>query len=85
MKVDDSKFHILSDAADSSRLVSLLLWLNQRFQYFMAGNDVIWNEETIFWVKSQHIQHEPEWSAELVVFDVWSQQEKAVTFKLVET
>lgn len=80
--VGSTEWQVLSEAADQ-RLVALLLWLGNHMCHYVAGNDVVWNEEAVFYVGSTTIQHEPEWSADLIVFDVWAQQQLAVAFKLV--
>eukprot|EP00438_Fugacium_kawagutii_P026838 Skav204843 [mRNA] locus=C8798836:33:474:- [translate_table: standard] len=77
-----SGVELLSDAADSSRLTSLLQWLSQYVRFGVAGNDVIWNEQLSFLVKSKEISHTPEWSATIRAFDIWEQQDIAVIYKL---
>ena len=81
VKIGDTDFERLSDSDDCERLSSLLQWLSQSICHKVAGSDVNWQEETIFFVLKSDV-NQPPWSAVLTVFDVWRQEQVVVTFKL---
>lgn len=67
---------------DNPLLEALLLWVYHKHCFYVEGDDVAHFEQTVYIVKSQSLQHSPEWMCELQVFNVWDQEVQRVTFKI---
>lgn len=67
---------------ESPRLEALLEWVYQKYYHKIPGQDVVLNEGVCFFVKSDTLVVLPQWTCELVVFDVWDQEVQSITFQL---
>ncbi len=77
-----SGFQKVGDMDSSPRLEALLEWVYQKHYHKTPGQDVVLNEGVCFFVKSDKLVVLPQWTCELVVFDVWDQEVQTITFQL---
>lgn len=72
----------VAEMDSSPRLEALLEWVYQKYYHKIPGQDVVLNEGVCFFVKSDTLVVLPQWTCELVVFDVWDQEVQSITFQL---